>query len=145
MSVYALIENAQPASGCRTLLGTNCNKQRSNATAPHTRRKCPSGMAAASPIAGKTNALSLPLMCCWVGERGSARRCRMAASWNKEQAELLRRIALAGGKYRADECRGPALEALVETGFVRFQGSNGVVLTDAGVARARQLRSRRPY
>jgi hypothetical protein len=39
--------------------------------------------------------------------------------WNKEQAELLRRIALAGNSCAADECQGSALDALIEVGFVR--------------------------
>ena len=30
-------------------------------------------------------------------------------AWNKEQAELLRRIALAGGSYATDECQGRPL------------------------------------
>jgi len=80
-----------------------------------------------------------------LGEWRSARRCRMTTSWNKEQAALLRRIALAGGKYRADECRGPTLEALIAAGFVRLEGRNRVALTDAGAARARQLRFRRLF
>jgi hypothetical protein len=39
----------------------------------------------------------------------------------KEQAQLLRRIALAGGRCLAEECHGPALEALIATGFVQLQ------------------------
>ena len=62
-------------------------------------------------------------------------------SWNKEQAELLRRIALAGGSCAADECKVTALDALIETGFVRVQGGDRVALTDTGLARARELRS----
>ena len=62
-------------------------------------------------------------------------------AWNKEQAELLRRIALAEGSCAADECQGAALDALIGTGFVRMQ-SDRVALTDAGLARARELRSR---
>jgi len=62
-------------------------------------------------------------------------------SWNKEQADLLRRIALAGGSYPADECQGPALDALLATGFVRLEGSDRVALTDDGLARARELRA----
>ena len=69
----------------------------------------------------------------------------MHTTWNKEQAELLRRIALAGGRCLVDDCQGPALDALIGTGFVRLQGSDYVALTDAGLARARQLRSRRPF
>ena len=61
--------------------------------------------------------------------------------WNKEQAELLRRIALAGGSVAVDDCPRPALEALISTGFVRMQGGDRVALTDAGLARARELRS----
>jgi len=69
----------------------------------------------------------------------------MTSTWNSEQAELLRRIAFAGNRYHADECQGAALEALIATGFVRLQRGNRVALTDAGVARARQLRFRRPF
>jgi hypothetical protein len=68
----------------------------------------------------------------------------MMTAWNKEQAELLRRIALAGESCVADECQGAALDALIGTGFVRMQGSDRVVLTDAGLARARELRFGRP-
>jgi hypothetical protein len=39
-------------------------------------------------------------------------------TWNKEQAELLRRIALGGGSCVADECQGPVLDALFAAGFV---------------------------
>ena len=53
----------------------------------------------------------------------------MTTCWDKEQAELLRRIALAGGSCAADECQGAALDALIKVGFV--------------TVRAR--RSRRPY
>ena len=66
---------------------------------------------------------------------------QVVTSWNKEQAELLRRIALAGGSCAADECQGAALDALIGTGFVRLQGGDRVVLTDAGLARARELHS----
>ena len=69
----------------------------------------------------------------------------MPATWNKEQAELLRRIALAGGRCLADECQGSALDALIATGFVRVLHGAQVALTDAGLARARELRSRRPF
>ena len=69
----------------------------------------------------------------------------MHTAWNKEQAQLLRRIALAGGGCLADECQGPALDALIATGFVLFQYGDRVALTDAGWARARALRSRRPF
>ena len=48
----------------------------------------------------------------------------MPTSWNKEQAELLRHIALAGGSCAADECQGAALEALIEVGFVRPQAGS---------------------
>ena len=64
----------------------------------------------------------------------------MPTSWNKEQAELLRRIALVGGSCAADECQGAALDALIEVGFVREQAGHRVTLTDAGLARARELR-----
>jgi hypothetical protein len=66
-------------------------------------------------------------------------------TWNKEQAELLRRIASAGGHCPAEECRGPALEALIEAGFVQLQYGDRVALSDAGWARARSLRRRRPF
>ena len=69
----------------------------------------------------------------------------MHNAWNKEQARLLRRIALAGGRCSADECHGPDLEALIATGFVQLQYGDSVALTDAGWARARALRSRRPF
>ena len=36
---------------------------------------------------------------------------QVPTAWNKEQAELLRRIALAGGSCAADECRGAAFDA----------------------------------
>ena len=62
-------------------------------------------------------------------------------AWNKEQAELLRRIALAGGSCAVDECQGAALDALIAVGFVREQGGDRVALTVAGLARARELRS----
>jgi len=65
---------------------------------------------------------------------------RVPTCWNKEQAELLRRIALAGGSCAADECQGEALDALIEVGFVRVQAGDRVALTDAGLARARELR-----
>jgi hypothetical protein len=65
----------------------------------------------------------------------------VVTSWNKEQAELLRRIALTGGSCAADECQGTALDALIETGFVKVQAGDRVALTDAGVTRARELRS----
>ena len=69
----------------------------------------------------------------------------MHSAWNKEQAELLRRIALAGGRRPAEECLGSALDALIGAGFVRFESGDQVVLTEAGLARARELRSRRPF
>jgi hypothetical protein len=61
------------------------------------------------------------------------------SSWNKKQAQLLLRIALAGGSCNADECSGDALDALIEAGFAMLQ-SNHVALTDAGLKRARELR-----
>jgi hypothetical protein len=64
----------------------------------------------------------------------------MPTSWNKEQAELLRRIALAGGSCAVDACQGTDLAALIEVGFVREQAGHRVSLTDAGLARARELR-----
>ena len=64
----------------------------------------------------------------------------MPTCWNKEQAELLRRIALAGGSCAADECQGAALDALTEVGFVTVRAADRVALTDAGLARARELR-----
>jgi hypothetical protein len=62
-------------------------------------------------------------------------------TWNKEQAELLRRIALAGGSCAADECELTALQALINADFVRQRAGGRVALTDAGLARARELRS----
>jgi hypothetical protein len=41
----------------------------------------------------------------------------MHTAWNKEQAQLLRRIALAGGGCLAEQCQGPALDALIATGL----------------------------
>jgi hypothetical protein len=67
------------------------------------------------------------------------------SAWNKEQAELLRRIHLAGGTSPVDECQGPALDALIETGFVRLQDGDRVALTAAGRARVREFRSRKPF
>jgi hypothetical protein len=64
----------------------------------------------------------------------------VAASWNKQQAELLRWLALSGGSCAASECRGEALDALVKAGFVRVQSVGRVALTDRGLARARELR-----
>jgi hypothetical protein len=64
----------------------------------------------------------------------------MTTCWNKEQAELLRRIALAGGSCAADECQGAPLDALIKVGFVTVRGADRVALTDAGLARARELR-----
>jgi hypothetical protein len=69
----------------------------------------------------------------------------MHTAWNKEQAQLLRRIALAGGGCLAEQCQGPALDALIATGFVQLQYGDRVALTDAGWARARALRSRKPF
>ena len=64
---------------------------------------------------------------------------KVPTSWDKEQAELLRRIDLAGGVCAADECQGAALDALIEAGFVALQPGDGVALTDAGLARAGEL------
>ena len=64
----------------------------------------------------------------------------MPTAWNKGQAELLRRIALAGGSSAANECELVALDALIEAGFATVQAGDRVVLTDAGLARARELR-----
>ena len=50
----------------------------------------------------------------------------MVTAWNKEQAELLRRIALAGGSCAAEECKGTALGALIESHFVREEGGDRV-------------------
>jgi hypothetical protein len=63
----------------------------------------------------------------------------MTTWWNKEQADLLRRIALAGGSCATDECQAEALDALIKAGFVREQ-TDRVALTNAGLARARELR-----
>jgi hypothetical protein len=65
----------------------------------------------------------------------------MLTPWGKEQAELLRRIALSGGSCAADECETTALNALIDADFVREQAGDRVALTDAGLARARELRS----
>src|SRR5262245_15191226 len=65
----------------------------------------------------------------------------VATAWNKEQAGLLRHIALAGGSCAFHKCQGPALDALIEAGFVSVQLADRVALTDAGLARARELRS----
>ena len=68
------------------------------------------------------------------------------AAWNKDQAELLRRIALADGTYPVDDCNGPALDALVAAGFVRL-GANHRFRPDGcrvGSA-ARDLRRKRPF
>jgi hypothetical protein len=40
----------------------------------------------------------------------------MHTAWNKEQAQLLRRIALAGGGCPAEQCQGPALDAFDRDG-----------------------------
>jgi len=72
----------------------------------------------------------------------------MLTPWNKEQAELLRRIALGGGTCAADKCERAALDALIDAGFVRQQAGERVALTNAGLARARELRfgrQRRPH
>jgi hypothetical protein len=63
----------------------------------------------------------------------------MTTWWNKEQADLLRHIALAGGSCAADECQAEALDALMKAGFVTEQADR-VALTNAGLARARELR-----
>ena len=62
-------------------------------------------------------------------------------AWNRDQAELLRRLALAGGSGLADECQGAALDALIASDFLRLQGADLVVLTAAGWARARAWRN----
>ena len=64
----------------------------------------------------------------------------MTTWWNKEQADLLRRIALAGGSCAADECQGAALDALIKVGFVTLRAADRVALTDAGLARDWELR-----
>ena len=64
----------------------------------------------------------------------------LATAWNKEQAELLRGIALAGGIYDADKCQGTTVDALIEAGFATMEPTGRVTLTDAGLARARELR-----
>jgi hypothetical protein len=63
--------------------------------------------------------------------------------WNKEQAELLRWLALAGGSASASECQEEALDALIKVGFVVARDSNQVLLTDLGLARSRELRADR--
>jgi hypothetical protein len=67
----------------------------------------------------------------------------LAIWWNKEQAELLRWLALAGGSATASECQGEALDALIKVGFVTVQSSDRVALTDRGLARSRELRADR--
>lgn len=67
----------------------------------------------------------------------------MSTSWNKAQAELLLRIALAGGSCAAEECQGTALESLIGAGFAKEEAGDRVALTDGGLARARELRYRR--
>jgi hypothetical protein len=66
----------------------------------------------------------------------------VATAWNKEQADLLHRIALAGGSCDESKCQGPALDGLTEAGFATLQTAGRVALTDAGLARARELRPR---
>jgi hypothetical protein len=63
----------------------------------------------------------------------------MIAVWNKEQADLLRYIALAGGRSDADQCQHLPLGALIEAGFVMVQADGLVALTDAGLERALEL------
>jgi hypothetical protein len=60
--------------------------------------------------------------------------------WNKEQAELLRWLALAVGSWKASECQSEPLAALIEAGFVTVQGIGRIALTDPGLARACELR-----
>jgi hypothetical protein len=64
----------------------------------------------------------------------------VATAWNKEQADLLRGIALAGGSCDADVCQCPALYGLINAGFIKVQAAGRAALTDAGLARARELR-----
>jgi hypothetical protein len=64
----------------------------------------------------------------------------VVTAWNKEQAKLLRRIALAGGSCEEDKCRGPALDGLIEAGFATVQTAGHAALTKTGLARARELR-----
>ncbi|GEP53892.1 hypothetical protein [Reyranella soli] len=71
---------------------------------------------------------------------------RVLTGWNKEQAGLLRRVALAGGSCAVDECQWATLEALISAGFARMEYGERVALTDAGLARARELRFKgRPH
>jgi hypothetical protein len=53
----------------------------------------------------------------------------------------LRRIALSGAAVLRTSAKA---HALIGTGFVRMQGGDIVGLTDAGLARARELRFGRP-
>ena len=64
----------------------------------------------------------------------------MMISWNKEQAELLVRIAGAGGSFGAEECQYEAVRGLIAAGFAKEAAGDRVALTDAGLARARELR-----
>lgn len=64
----------------------------------------------------------------------------MVISWNKEQAALLLHIALAGGSCAADECHGEAVGGLIAAGFAKEEAGDRIALTDAGLARARELR-----
>jgi hypothetical protein len=54
---------------------------------------------------------------------------------------LLRRIALSGGSYAVEDCQPGTLEALISADFVRMDGPERVALTEAGLARAGELRS----
>ena len=64
---------------------------------------------------------------------------QVPAAWNKDQAELLLRLSHAVRPLAYDDCRGPALDALIAVGFVKEQGGDRVALTFAGKARAREL------
>ena len=63
---------------------------------------------------------------------------QVPTAWNKEQAELLLRLSHAVRPLAYDDCRGPALDALIAVGFVKEQGGDRVALTFAGKARARE-------
>jgi hypothetical protein len=64
---------------------------------------------------------------------------QVPTAWNKEQAELLLRFSRGARPLAYDDCRGPALDALIAVGFVKEQGGDRVALTFAGKARAREL------
>jgi hypothetical protein len=60
--------------------------------------------------------------------------------WNKEQAELLVRIAFAGGSCASEVCHREVVQSLIAAGFAKEEAGDRVSLTNAGLARARELR-----